>query len=67
MKFQELKKLSQEDLDKKEKELGLELMKDYAQRSAGAPPKNPGLIKERKKTIAKIKTLIRQRASEGNL
>ena len=39
-------------------DLKLELMKDYAQISAGTPPKNPGMIKERKKIIARIKSLM---------
>ncbi|MBW3021014.1 50S ribosomal protein L29 [Candidatus Woesearchaeota archaeon] len=58
MKFSELKTMGREELEKKMEDLKLELMKDYAQISAGTPPKNPGMIKERKKTIARIKSLL---------
>jgi len=57
MKFKDLQALNKEQLVKKKEELQLELMKDRAQMSAGTPPKNPGLMKERRKTIAKIRSL----------
>jgi len=57
MKFKDLQALSKDQLDKKMEELQIELMKDRAQMSAGTPPKNPGMMKERRKTIAKIKAL----------
>lgn len=58
MKYKDIKNMSKADLEKNMSELRLELMKDYAQISAGTPPKNPGMIKERKKTIARIKTFL---------
>jgi len=64
MKFKDLKELSNKDLENKVKEIRLELMKDYAQISAGTPAKNPGMIKERKKTIARIKTIQRSKGGE---
>jgi len=63
MKYKDIKNMSKADIEKNMSELKLELMKDYAQISAGTPPKNPGMISERKKTIARIKTFLRD--SEG--
>jgi len=64
MKFKELKELNKNELVDKIKEIKLELMKDYAQISAGTPAKNPGMIKQRKKTIAKILTLLREKEGD---
>lgn len=50
--------MSKEELDKKLKELNLELMKMSAQRATHTTPTNPGKIKEIKKTIAKIFTKL---------
>ncbi len=57
MKTKELRGLSKEEQDKKLDELHKELMQDRSQMSAGTPPKSPGLMKERKKTIARIHTI----------
>ncbi len=57
MKFKDLQALTKEQLEKKMEELQVELMKDRAQMSAGTPPKNPGLMRERRRTVAKIKSL----------
>lgn len=64
MKAKELRDLSNEDLQNKLKELKKELMQDYAQISAGTPPKSPGMLKQRKKTIAKIMTITNSRKLE---
>ena len=57
MKVSEIRKLSKEDLEKKEKEMREGLMQDRQNMSAGTPPKSPGLMRERRKTIARIKTI----------
>ncbi|PIU75998.1 50S ribosomal protein L29 [Candidatus Pacearchaeota archaeon CG06_land_8_20_14_3_00_35_12] len=54
----DIKNMSKEELDKKLKELNLELMKMSAQRATHTTPTNPGKIKEIKKTIAKIFTKL---------
>lgn len=61
MKYKDIKSMDKAELEKNMSDIKLELMKDYAQISAGTPPKNPGMIKERKKTIARIKTFLRQK------
>lgn len=61
MKFKELKDMSKEDLETKKNELLLELMKENAQVASGTIPKNPGILKKHKKTIARIHTAMRQR------
>ncbi len=60
MKFKELTGLSQDELQKKEDELAFELMKLNAQVASGTTPKNPSQLRNLKKNIAKIKTLIHQ-------
>jgi len=61
MKFKELKALNAENLDKKHQEAKIELIKLNAQTASGANPKNSGQIKQLKKTIAKIKTIQKQK------
>ena len=57
MKAKELVQLSLEELEKKENELAMELMKLQTQVASGTTPKNPGQIKKIKKSIARIHTL----------
>jgi len=63
MKIKELRALGETELKQKMTELYKELMKDNAQVATGTIPKNPGKLKLSKKTIARIKTLIAQKAS----
>jgi len=65
MKFKQVKELASNDLDKKIDEIHKDLMKDYAQMSTGTPPKNAGALREKKKTIAKILTLKRERSGKN--
>lgn len=64
MKLKELKNLSKAELEEKIPEIKKQLMKDYTQVSSGTIPKNPGLIKANKKTIAKILTILKQKESK---
>jgi len=57
MKTKEIKALSKEDQGKKLSEIYLELIKLNAQVATGTTPKNPGQIRQLKKTIAQIKTI----------
>ncbi len=50
--------MSKEELEKKLKELKEELMKIYAQTKLKRPIKNPGRIKEIRRTIARILTYL---------
>lgn len=63
MKFKELNAASKEELEAKLAELRKELIKEYAQVSTGTVPKNPGQIRNARRTIAKIKTALRGRKS----
>jgi large subunit ribosomal protein L29 len=55
VKIQEIRKLKTEDLDKKLSELKLELSKELGSVKMGRAVKNPGKIKQLKKSIARIK------------
>lgn len=60
MKYKELKNLNEKDLQKKQKEAELELIKLQSQVATGTNIKSPGQIKQLKKMIAKIKTIQNQ-------
>ena len=62
MKAKELRTLSEADLTLKEAELRKNLMKLYGQVSTGTPPKNPGEIRQSKRTLAQILTLRTEKA-----
>ena len=57
----EMRKMKDEDLDKKLIDLKKELMRVNAQISQGTAPEKPGRIKEIKKTIARILTVKKER------
>ncbi len=57
MRFSELSALSPEEREDKRKEIELELMKERAQIASGTAPKNPGMIREYRKTLARLQTL----------
>ena len=58
IKNKELQQMGKNQLESKLKELKKELMKINTQKSTGSNPENPGKIKQIKKTIAKILTII---------
>lgn len=58
MKFKDIANQSPDELKKKLTELEMDLMKDYVQIAAGTTPKNPGKVKQVKKSIAKIKMAL---------
>ena len=61
MKFKELAAMSRTELEEKQKEMQMELIKANAQIATGTIPKNPGQVKQTKKAIAKIKQLLSQK------
>ena len=67
MKIKELRALGEPELKQKMQEMYKELMKENAQVATGTIPKNPGKLKLAKKTIAKIKTILSQKASPSKL
>ena len=61
LKIKELRKLSTEELNKRLSELRLELSKELGNVKMRRPIKNPGKIKELKRSIARILTLKKER------
>ena len=57
MKVKEIRKLKPEEYDKKMSEAVRELMILQGQAKTGTPPKNPGMIKKLKRTIARMQTI----------
>ena len=53
--------MNEQDLDFKSIELKKELMKTNSQIAIGTVPKNPGRIKELKRTIARILTIKKEK------
>lgn len=63
LKSKKIAEMSEKDLTEKKRELQLELSKEMALSEVGGSVKNPGRIKEIKKTIARILTV----QSKGNV
>ena len=57
-KAKDLRTMSKADLDSRLVELRKELIKHNAQIATGTTPKSPGQVREVKKTIAKILTIV---------
>jgi large subunit ribosomal protein L29 len=64
MKTKEIRKLKQEETDKKMSEAKRELMILQGQAKTGTPPKNPGMIKKLRRTIAKMHTIKNEKNKE---
>lgn len=60
----DLRKISGKELDKRLKELQLELSKEKANINIGATVTSSGRLKEIKRTIARIKTIQKQGGTE---
>ncbi|MAG52925.1 MAG: 50S ribosomal protein L29 [Nanoarchaeota archaeon] len=58
-KVKELKELGSEGLTKRLEEMKKELMKYRGQISTGTPTENPGQVRNVKRTIARIKTIVK--------
>jgi len=65
MKIKDLRSMPKEDLNSKLIELRKELIKHNAQIATGTTPKSPGQIREIKKTIAKIMTIVGKQEELG--
>lgn len=63
MKAKDLIPLSPEDLRKKKQEIMKELMKANAQIASGTTPTSPGMVRELKKTVARINTELTKKES----
>ena len=63
-KINELKGMSKEDLKSRLIELRTEMIKNNAQIATGTNPSSPGQVKQTKKTIAKILTILKEKGPE---
>jgi len=61
IKKSELKEMSADKLKAKIIELRKELMKSRAKSASGVAPENPGKVKEIRRTIARMMTMIKMR------
>jgi len=64
MKIKELRELSKEEMEIRLDELRKELIKHNAQIATGTIPKSPGQVKQTKKTIARILTILKEKTEE---
>ena len=64
VKKKDLKNMGKEELEKTLKDLKMELIKANSQVASGSAPKNPGQIKQSKKTIARIITFLKEKEGE---
>lgn len=62
MKYAQIKAMKKADLEKHLKEINMELIKLNSQVATGTPPENPGKIKELRRTVARIKTALKNNA-----
>ena len=64
LKADEIRNMTENELEEKMDDLKLELAKEKGKTDMGSFPENPGRIKEIKKTIAKILTILKERRSD---
>jgi large subunit ribosomal protein L29 len=64
LKIKELRKLKDEELEKKLNELKLELLKERGNVEMGENVKNPGKIRIIRRDIARILTLMREKGKK---
>lgn len=57
----EIRKMNDDEIDKKSEELKLELSKKKAQIIVGGAPENAGRIREIKRTLARILTIKKEK------
>ena len=65
MKIQEIRKIKAEEMGKRLSELRLELSKELGSVKMGRAVKNPGKIKEIRKSIARMETVKRELRSDA--
>jgi len=65
LKSKQIREMKIEELNKKLSELRLELLKEMGNVKMGRPVKNPGKIRELKRTVARILTIKKEKMREG--
>lgn len=61
LRLKEIREMSEEQLEEKLKEISTELGKMGSQARSGGAPENAGKMGELKKTIARIKTILKEK------
>jgi len=61
LRAEEMREMTDEELQNELEDLQSELLTQTSIQAAGGAPDNPGRIREMKKTIARIKTIQRER------
>ena len=64
VKKKELSNMGKGELNEQLKEMNMELMKANSQVASGSAPKNPGKIRQMKKTIARILTIFKAKGEK---
>lgn len=65
LKARQIREMKLEEIERKISELRLELMKEMANVRMRRPIKNPGKIRELKRTIARLLTIKKEKMREG--
>lgn len=65
LKAKDIRKMDEKEVEKHLKDLYLELSKERANIHVGATVTSPGRLREIRKTIARIKTIEREKRDEG--
>jgi len=60
LKYKEMEKMKKDELENKVKELKMELAKERSSAAVGGTVKNPGRLREIRRTIARINTYLNQ-------
>jgi len=66
MKIKELRSMKEDELRRKLTEIKKELIKHNAQIATGTTPKNPGQVRQLKKTAARIMMILREQLGGVN-
>ena len=61
---QEIREMSISEMKEKLAELKRELLKEYTQKAISGDPSNPGRMREIRRTIARIYTIMREKRKE---
>ncbi|HIC87590.1 MAG TPA: 50S ribosomal protein L29 [Aquificae bacterium] len=61
---QEIREMSISEMKEKLAELKRELLKEYTQKAISGAPSNPGRMREIRRTIARIYTIMREKRRE---
>jgi len=60
LKLRDMRKMDRKALYAELKSLEKELFRIRAKKTAGVAPENPGMVKQIRRTIARIKTILRE-------